>query len=357
MAYLGLCLGLVAVTNAAPDESAEKPSSGATVVVEKSTSGASTEADTATSEPKSVVISIERVEKDARLPKNPSAWLGVYADEASEALAAQLGLTDGAGLVVADINTNSPAYQAGLRRNDVLVEFDQQRLVLPAQLRKLVQNRKPGDSVTIGYFRAGKKQSAAVALGQAPEGTLSGKFNEFVRELSVRKDDPYWKSLRDNLPDKDELKRQLEMVKEALSNIHIDQKKLQEEINRSVQDARKGLQEALRHMTNAEGALEPARRVLEDLLKSRISIRPDAKVSITTRSQTVNSLVNTDDSGTYTIIASPQKHLTVHDRDGNLVFEGDIDTAEQQAKVPPDVWKKAEPMLDRLAKTATPDPE
>ena len=41
---------------------------------------------------------------------------------------------------------------------------------VPAQLRKLVQVRKEGDKVELGYYRGGKKQTVTVTLGKAPPG-------------------------------------------------------------------------------------------------------------------------------------------------------------------------------------------
>ena len=39
-------------------------------------------------------------------------------------------------------------------------------------------------------------------------------------------------------------------------------------------------------------------------------------------------------------------------RKASCVFDGEIDTPEQRAKVPPEVWQKVEPMLDKLAQNA-----
>src|ERR1051326_3203056 len=65
-----------------------------------------------------------------------TAWLGISTAEASEALTAQLDLKPGVGLVVTYVVGESPAAKAGLLKNDVLVSFDDQSLVHPAQLRK-----------------------------------------------------------------------------------------------------------------------------------------------------------------------------------------------------------------------------
>ncbi len=89
------------------------------------------------------------------IPRKDVPWLGVSASEAPEALAAQLNLKPGAGLVVTYVAPDSPAAKSGLRKNDLLVEFDDQPLVHPAQLRKLVRVHKEGEPAKLGFYRAG----------------------------------------------------------------------------------------------------------------------------------------------------------------------------------------------------------
>ena len=100
-------------------------------------------------EEKVVVKVVTDEDVDAR-PAKDRIWLGVGVEEASEALADQLGLDSGVGLVVTHVSADSPVAKAGLKKNDVLVELEGQALVHPAQLRKLVQARKPGDNS--GHF-------------------------------------------------------------------------------------------------------------------------------------------------------------------------------------------------------------
>jgi hypothetical protein len=77
----------------------------------------------------------------------------------------------------------------------------------------------------------------------------------------------------------------------------------------------------------------------------------DATVTIKSHNNSVRTIVKTDDTGTYVIVATPKKRLTAHDKGGNLVFEGEIETSEQQDKVPKEVWKKVQPMIEQLNQT------
>jgi hypothetical protein len=51
---------------------------------------------------------------------------------------------------------------------------------------------------------------------------------------------------------------------------------------------------------------------------------------------------------TCVIVANPRKHLTAHDESGKLTFDGAIETSEQQATVPAEIWEKVEPMMSKM---------
>ena len=96
----------------------------------------------------------------------PVAYLGVAVTPAGSALAAQLRLPKGQGLVVTLIEPDGPAANAGLQEHDVLTRFDDQILIEPRQLSVLVRSRAEGDKVTLTYVRAGAEAKAAVTLGK-----------------------------------------------------------------------------------------------------------------------------------------------------------------------------------------------
>ena len=78
-------------------------------------------------------IVIERFETDAAGEplgsRKEVAWLGLATDEATEALAAQLKLSPGVGLVVNYVDPQGPAAKAGLEKNDVLVRFENDQML------------------------------------------------------------------------------------------------------------------------------------------------------------------------------------------------------------------------------------
>ncbi|HEY4302672.1 MAG TPA: PDZ domain-containing protein [Candidatus Didemnitutus sp.] len=112
----------------------------------------------------------------APMEKVPVTFLGVETEPAGAALAAQLGLDAGMGLVVSHVVPNSGAA-AVLKKHDVVTKFDDQILVDSHQLGVLVRAHKDGDEIALTIFRGGKTQVVRVKLGhrEVPKISLNGK--------------------------------------------------------------------------------------------------------------------------------------------------------------------------------------
>ena len=53
-------------------------------------------------------------------------------------------------------------------------------------------------------------------------------------------------------------------------------------------------------------------------------------------------------AGGYVLVADPMNR---HDRSGNLVFEGPVETPREQDQVPGNFWEKVQPMIRQLEDT------
>ena len=77
----------------------------------------------------------------------PKPSLGMTVEELSPQLARDLGLTRRSGLVVVNVESGSPAAEAGLRRRDIILEVDQ----VPARdlqnFQKKIETYKKGDTI------------------------------------------------------------------------------------------------------------------------------------------------------------------------------------------------------------------
>jgi PDZ domain len=277
------------------------------------------------------VIKIESIEPDrANEPARAVTWLGVSTEEASEALASQLGLKPGQGLLVDFVAPDSPASRSGIQKFDVIEQLGDQTLVDPVQLRKLVQMQKEGDTVKLTIYRGGKRQAVSATLAKRTEG---------LARMSVESDDD------------------ADMHKQMM-----DKKMMNAEVQRSMEEARKEIQEALRQSAEASRAARAVAPVapvapVPPVPPMAADVGDDATVTVTKDGDSVKTIVRSDDSGEIVIIASPKKHLTAHDEDGKLLFDGEIESPEQQAKVPAALWKKIKPMLQQIKPAADSEPQ
>lgn len=278
-------------------------------------------------------------EGNQALARKDVPWLGVSASEAPESLAAQLNLQPGAGLVVTYVAPDSPAAKSGVRKNDLLVEFDDQPLVHPAQLRKLVRVHKEGEPVKLGFYRAGKHDTVSITLGKTRmEPGLSGEVGEAL-ESRLNELHQQMKDLRLN----ETVREQMRALRDSMGNL-ANQREVQENIRQGMEQARKAIQDSMRNVTN----VEPLRRILENLDRSRVVVDDKANVVVRSSGKNVRSMVKSDDTGTIVLIRNPRLYLTAHDKDGKLVFDGPIETEDERGKVPPELWDRVEPLLDQM---------
>jgi membrane-associated protease RseP (regulator of RpoE activity) len=99
-----------------------------------------------------------------KAPKVPVTFLGVETSQVPTVVSEQLGLAKGFGLVVDYVVPNGPAAAAGIQQNDILKMLNDQILIEPSQLRKLLQSFSEGTQVTLTILRKGQEQKITVKL-------------------------------------------------------------------------------------------------------------------------------------------------------------------------------------------------
>jgi len=109
--------------------------------------------------------------------------LGVGIQDVNSDLAENFGLKEIRGVIVNSVTPASPADKAGLKQGDVILTLNGSNINDGNELRNKVAQTAPGSSVTIGFTRDGKAETAQVALGE-----FQSK-NEKVSE-NVQKPDP-----------------------------------------------------------------------------------------------------------------------------------------------------------------------
>ena len=101
-------------------------------------------------------------------------YAGFRSEEAPEALSHHLPIPRGFGLLVTEVVKESPAADAGIQRYDVLLRCGDQRLANSGQLNSWVRARKPGETMRLTVFRAGKEWDVNLILWETekPEGRI-----------------------------------------------------------------------------------------------------------------------------------------------------------------------------------------
>jgi serine protease Do len=81
------------------------------------------------------------------------------------ALAKQFGLSEPKGVLVSQVNKDSPAEKAGLEAGDVIVRYDGKEATDVRQLRDLVAATVPGTKIKIEVLRDGKEKTLTATIG------------------------------------------------------------------------------------------------------------------------------------------------------------------------------------------------
>ncbi|MFQ5672785.1 MAG: DegQ family serine endoprotease [Nitrospinales bacterium] len=91
-------------------------------------------------------------------------WLGVMIQKITPDLQKSFGLAHSEGALVGDVMPNSPASIAGVKRGDVIVEFDHHKIKVMDELPKVVAGTPPGKSVEIRVIRDGKDKKLNITI-------------------------------------------------------------------------------------------------------------------------------------------------------------------------------------------------
>jgi serine protease Do len=120
-----------------------------------------------------------------------SGWLGVSVGEVTAEKAKELKLPAERGVVVDEVDTQSPAAKAGLKKNDVITEFNGQRVEGAAQFRRLVRETPPGRVVQLTVWREGRAQQISATLGDWGDywrDHVGGRLRERITTVMPRRD-------------------------------------------------------------------------------------------------------------------------------------------------------------------------
>jgi len=251
-----------------------------------------------------------------RAPKVPMTFLGVETSQVPSVVSEQLGLAKGFGLVVDYVVPDSPAAAAGIQQNDILKMLNDQILIEPSQLRKLLQNFSEGTEVTLTILRKGQEQKITVKLTKK-------EVPQRHSWIPGGKPGPHWDfdDVGDPGEQMQDLKKQLQeqlggaqhgVIREAVMKAREAAKRAREEAGRAARE--------IRILSSDHGAFRATRI---DIGKAQI--------------------VFSDDKGEMKVeTVDGKKLLTAKDPRGTLLFSGPVETKADLDKIPAEVRERYE---------------
>lgn len=72
--------------------------------------------------------------------------------------------TSAEGIYVSDVPTDGGAYEAGIRKGDILKKINDREITSGAEMQGLISRYKPGDKLPVTYVRNGKETTVTVTL-------------------------------------------------------------------------------------------------------------------------------------------------------------------------------------------------
>lgn len=114
-------------------------------------------------------------------------YLGIqFKGEVDQTLARALGLNNERGIIVGEVQEDSPAEKAGLAEDDIIVSLNDEDIRNWDSFRTRIAAYKPGDNITMGIIRDNDNMSLDVTLGEREEGPVAQATPQNDQELKEK---------------------------------------------------------------------------------------------------------------------------------------------------------------------------
>lgn len=117
-----------------------------------------------------VPSNMARIIKDSLIKEGKvvRGWIGIMVQDLTAELAERFNLKEPYGVIITDVTKQSPAYSGGLKRGDIILEYDGKQVTESAILKNLVAQSKVGSVVNLKIFRDGQVYTISVTIAQLP---------------------------------------------------------------------------------------------------------------------------------------------------------------------------------------------
>lgn len=112
-------------------------------------------------------------------------WLGVSIQEITPELARSFGLKDESGALVSDVVPGSPADTAGLKRGDIITNFNGKMIKDYHELPRIVASLSPGEKVVMKVMRNGNEVTISAMVAELKEEETGKPAEEVQKQLGM----------------------------------------------------------------------------------------------------------------------------------------------------------------------------
>lgn len=113
-------------------------------------------------------------------------WLGVQIQPLTPDLSKQFGLRDESGVLLVDVVEGGPAEKGGLKRGDVIIEYEDRKTDNPSYFKNMVASTKPGKTVKIKVIRNSELLTITVIAGELPSDSRTTSATALQTDNSMR---------------------------------------------------------------------------------------------------------------------------------------------------------------------------
>ncbi len=114
-------------------------------------------------------------------------WIGLKVQEVNQSLAQSLDLKKAEGVIISDVEEESPAQKAGLKRKDVIMKVDDQKIKNISDWEDLSYLARANQNLDIGFLRDGKEMHVQLSPETLPADASKvsqGKLGMSVTEIT-----------------------------------------------------------------------------------------------------------------------------------------------------------------------------
>ena len=298
------------------------------------------------SSPAAAVPPVPPTPPERKIPKEPVTFLGVETSPVPTVLCDQMNLAKGFGLVVDYVVPDGPAAAAGVQQNDILKMLNDQILMEPGQLSKLVRSFPEGMTVTLTVLRKGQEQKIPVKLTkkEVPKRHAFGPGHDWDFHFDHDFGNVDLGNLKERLQDlKDNLKDQFgesgDMVHDAVMTAQAQAQRIRDEAQRARDRAQRVRDEVQRARDQAHRVRDESRQA------GQIKVTRTGENGLMTTKIDIGKaqIVFSDEKGELRLERADGKQiLTAKDPKGMLLFSGPVETKEDRDKIPADVRARFE---------------